>query len=552
MGEADVSAKPRVRVQAGTVAFPAGTIAGARPGASDVARPKAGAGYLRDTRSAILSTRPSYVRDHREEVRRVWQRAAGIAADILQNSGRLRGARDQVIADTVGVELILNPQPDLSGLGYDDQEKAAFVREIKQRWKRWAWNPRECDLRGKFTLPQQIDMALTSDMVFGEVVGRLHYMPRAMRRQYGIRSGTKFCLMQPTTLVQDTSEYERLFQGVVHDMNWRPVAYRFEEKEDFISVKRDYPAFDAAGRQVVVHVFDPIDPTDVRGISRMAPAFRKHLQHETLVDATIQTQILQTIFAAALTSASPSKEAFEAIEALPDTKDGGDLAAEFMDYFAVTLGKARDGEISISGDPRISHLAPGEELKLLSTGTPGPQFLPVDAALSRDMARAIGVSYGGFTMDHTSATYSSVRMDNSTIWPVVIRRRERIAAPTVYPVYESWLDEEIGEGRLPFKGGYAAFAANRDKVCYALFQGPAKPTADDGKSAKASTERLVNGTSTLAAECAELGYDPDEVFEQRKREHDRYVAAGMPSPFVPKNSGKESAAEPPAKEKAAA
>lgn len=533
--------KPRIRVRAGTTPVAAPE------------RPRPIAGYLRDTRSGIISTRPASVRDHRDEVRMVWRRAAGIAADIIQNSGRLKGGCDQVLADTVGVELILNPQPDLAGLGYDEVEKAALVREIKQRFKRYAWNARECDFRGKFTLPQQIDTAIIAHMVFGEAIGVLSYMPRATRRQYGIGTGTKLCLMPPSTLVQDTSEFEGLYQGVIHDANGRPVAYRFEEKRDGFKVKQDYRAVDAGGRQVVVHVFDPVDPTDVRGISRLAPAFRKHLQHEVLVDATIQTQILQTIFAAALTSAVPSKEAFEAINTLQDPSDGDpELAEEFIDYFSGAMKRAQKGQITISGDPRISHLAPGEELKLLSTGTPGPQFLPVSDELSRDMARAIGVSFGGLTMNHQNATYSSVRMENASIWPVVMRRRERIAAPICQAVYENWLDEEIGEGRLAVKGGYAAFAANRDKFCWALWQGPAKPSADDGKSAKASTERLVNGTSTLAAECAELGYDPDEVFEQRAREHQRYLDAGMPSPFVAKNSGGKDAAdaEQPAKEAA--
>ncbi|WP_051370734.1 phage portal protein [Mesorhizobium loti] len=510
------------------------------------------ASYLRDTRSSIISTRPAILRDHRDDVRAVWQRTAGLAADIIQNSGRMRGAADQVVADTVGVELSLNFKPKLDRLGYDAQETVAFVREVKDWWKRLIWNPRECDMRGKFTLPQMVDMALRSDMVFGEAVGVMTFMTRAQRRQYGITTGTKLCMMPAASLVQDSNEFEGMFQGVIHDANGRPVAYRFEEKQDGFKVKRDHRAYDADGRQIVVHVYDPIDPTDVRGISRIAPAIRKHIQHEVLVDATIQTQILQTIVGMALTSAAPSAEAFEAIEALKET-DGG-LRDEFLAYYSGAMERARSGEISISSDPRISHLAPGEKLEFLSIGTPGPQFLPVSAELSRDMARAIGITYGGFTMDHTDATYSSVNMENASIWPTVTRRRERIAAPICQAFFENSLDEAVGEGRIPFKGGYPAFAANREDVCWALWQGPAKPTADDGKCAKAQTERLINGTSTLEAECGALGHDPEEVFESRQYWHKRYVDAGMPSPFVARNAGPQDAAEPdePPKKKAAA
>lgn len=511
----------------------------AAPVGVTTAPPRAKAGYLRDTRSRILTMRGTSLRDHRDDVRVAWRRSAALAMDLIQNSSRLRGAVDQVIADTVGVELVLNPQPDLKGLGYDDAEALALVRTIKQRWKRYAWNPRECDLRAKFTVPQQIDIALRHDMAYGEALGVMSYMKPVERRRYGIVAGTKLCMVNPARLVQDTSEIEGLFQGVIHDPNGRPLAYRIEQKESGICVKRDYRAIDAEGRQLVTHVFDPMDAGDVRGISRLAAAFREHIQHEVLVDTTIQTAILQTVFAAALTSKSPSKEAFEAIEKLADdipAAPGADapasFAAEYRDYFLAQMERAAESEISISGDPQVSHLAPDEKLELLTTQTPGPQFLSTSNELSRGMARAIGITFGGFTMNHENATYSSTRMETASIWPVVTRRRERIAAPIAQALYENWLDEEIGEGRIAVKGGYEAFAANRDQLTWALWQGPAKPTADDLKSAKASSERLYNGTSTLADECAELGRDPEEVFEQRQREHQRYAAAGMASPFA--------------------
>lgn len=517
--------KQRIRVKAGRA--PSLSV-------TDVGRPRPSSHYLRDTRSAIISTRGTSLREHRDEVRMVWRRAAALAADIIQNSGRLRGAVDQILADTVGEELVLTPKPNLSKLGYSETETIAFVQMVKGWWKKRAWNARECDFRGKFIMPQMIDMALRADVVFGEAVGVLDYWSSAQRRRYGLISGTKLLMMSPSSLVQDTNDLEGLYQGVIHDENGRPVAYRFNEKRDGISRKIDYRAYDATGRQVVIHVFDPIEPTDVRGISRLASAFRKHLQHEVLVDATIQTQILQTLMAVALTSPNPSKEAFEAITAIDDDDD---FREDFLDYFRTALDRAADSKVSLSGDPSVSHLAPGEDLKLLSTGVPGPQFLPVSAELSRDMARALGITFGGLTMDNTSATYSSVNMDNASIWPMVTRRRSRVAAPFCQAFYEAGLDEEIGEGRIPFKGGYEAFAANRDDVLWTLWNGPAKPTADDGKSAKAATERLLNGTSTFEAECAERGLDPEEVFESRRHWHKRFVEAGLPSPFVARNSG---------------
>jgi lambda family phage portal protein len=431
------------------------------------ARPVPTASYLRDTPSHVIAARPAVLREHRDEIRMAWHRSAALAMDIIHNSGRLKGAVDQVLADTVGIELSLNPQPDLSGLGYDDKEADELIRLIKRRWKQWAWNPRECDLRGKLTVPQMVDIGLRWNIAFGEVTGVLSYMNRGMRRHYGITTGTKVCMVTPMRLVQDTSEFERLFHGVIHDENGRPLRYRFRQRENGFERNADVAAFDADGRAQVIHLFDPQDAGDVRGISLLAPAFRKHIQHEMLDDATLQTAILQTIFAATLTSAAPSEQAFEGIEALKDmgqTAASTGLLENFLGYYENALERAQKSGIHVSGSPQVSHLAPGEQFELHSAETPGGQYLPFAASLSRDMARAIGITYGGLTMDHTDATYSSVRMENASIWPVVLRRRERIAAPHCQAIYENWLDDEIGEGRLPFKGGYDAYRANRVRV----------------------------------------------------------------------------------------
>jgi lambda family phage portal protein len=490
--------------------------------------------YLRDTRSGVISSRMVSLTESRDDIRVAWQRSAALALDLIKNSGRLRGAADQVIADTVGSGLQMTPTPDFSGFGWSGDQVRDWVRLVRRRWNRYRKDKAEVDFRGKFDLSQQVDVALRWDMSFGEVTGILEYMPRSDRRRYGIETGTKLCLTPPNRLVQDTNEAEGLFQGVYHDENGRPVGYLFEERSAGITVKQIYAARDGDGRDKVLHVFDPMDVTDVRGISVLASAFKKHIQAEMLDDATLQTAILQTVFAATLTSEKPTVEAFEALQILEDNQvaTASAYAGEYIGYLKGSLEAAAESDIRLGGDPMVSHLAPGEQLDLKTAGTPGTQYLPFSNALARDTARAIGISYGALTMDHSNATYSSVRMENSSIWPVVLRRRNRCAVPVERAVYESWLDEEIGEGRIPFPGGYAAFRANRKAIAQASWQGPPKPTADDLKSAKASGEKLANKTSSIEREAAELGVDPDELFEQQLSEHKRFEDAGMASPYA--------------------
>jgi lambda family phage portal protein len=513
---------------------PFGRGAGARAPAPTAA-PRARAQWGRDTPSGILSARRRPLVDNRDDVRRSWDRLASVALDLIQNSGRLKGAADQVCADTIGTGLKLSARPDLAGLGWSEQEIADWVRLVEAEWKRFAENPDECDFRGKFDLHTQADVALRHNMAFGEAIGVVDFFDPATCRSYGIETGTKLLMVSPHRLVRDTDESRGLHSGVFHDVNGRPTAYRFRVRANGIEQTQDRPARDAENRTLVAHVFEPWDGADVRGMSVLASALRTQTMAETLGDATLSTAILQTVLAVTLTSPEPSAEAFDAIERLEDVDK--DLKTEFLGYLGSRLDAAKSGGIALNGDPQVSHLAPGEKMEIHTAETPGSNYLPFSADLRRELARAIGVTYSSLAMDQSDATYSSVRMETASIWPVVLRRRRRIAAPIYQAVYESWLDEKVATGRIPFKGGHRAFAANRARATWAEWHGPAKPTADDQKSARASTERLQAGTSTLEMECAEGGLDYREVIEQRRRELVMVTNAGLPNPFLRTQGG---------------
>lgn len=529
-----IAEKQRVRVKAGSTLAPSPTIAPVRPQPS--------AGYLRDTRSGVISTRSVPLTESRDEIRRSWRRVAAIAQDIVRNSGRLSGALTQIVSDVIGTELQLNPVPDvvtLKKLGYNDAEIRDLVRLIKTEWKYYSWNPRECDLRGKRIIQQQLEIGLRDQVIFGETTGFIDWMPSSMQARYGLKTGTKLCMMPPSFLVQDTLESERMIQGVIHDENWRPVAYRFREEGGLSLRTRDWPAYDRMGNVKAIHVFEPTGARDVRGISPLAAALRKHIQHEMLEDATLQMAVLQTSTAISLTSDAPSQDAFEALAALKESGDAtlaDQLAQQFIGMYAASIQRAQNSDLYFGTDPRISHLAPGEKLNVSGVDIPGPQYDPFEKSLSRDMARALGVTYESLTLDNRGSTYSSSRVGISSIWPVVLRRRERGVAPIADAVYANFLDESVFFGRIPIKGGYQAFAANRDRLLWAQWRGPAKPSADDKKSADASSKRIENYTSSVEIEAAELGHDADELMLRQEAEHKWYIERGMRSPYERPNT----------------
>lgn len=529
--------KPRIRVKApGTkVQVPA------------VKRTRAQ--YLRDNGTGILTMRRAVTRDGADEVRQSAERASALAWSFIRNSGWIAGAVDQIITDTIGDELKLSARPVLAGLGYDDQERRAWISLVETAWQMHVWSPREYSLNGTSTLAEHLDGTLRYYLASGEGLGVIDFMPVRQRRKWNLQTGTKVSLIAPHRLKRETSEYSGLDQGIFLDPDAkRPLSYRMVGRKNGIDYDLDVPAMSGSLTKVI-HVMDRgAEPDSVRGISVLAPILKVAAQFDQLADATLTTALLQTAFAATIRSPEPSEDAFEAIRTLEE--DDPDLAADLMDVWGNRIDALKEKGVSMDEHGRINHLGPGETFEMHTAATPGSQYLPFSQNLQREMARRLGITFESFAMNHSNANYSSVRMAMSSIWPIVTRRRERIAAPFCQAVYEAWLDEQIGSGRIPFKGGYSAFAANRQRICNAEWPGPAQPVADDYKATMAAAKRIELGLSSMEDEAVLLGRDAAatrqkieaEIIDMQNRNipipFGRSVGGGGPLGAAMPNSGK--------------
>lgn len=485
--------------------------------------------YLRDNGTGTLQMRRAVTRDGWVNVREAAEKSSALAWDFIQNSGWIAGAADQIITDTIGDELKLSAKPDLSRLGYDDKERAEFIRIVEAAWARYAWSPQEFDYAGKATLAEQLDGVVRYYLAGGEAFGIINYMPADQRARYGITNGTKVSLVAPHRLKREELEYARLHQGIFHDENKRAIAYRFVGYDQGVDFDVDVPAWAGPLRRVV-HAIDRGDnPDSPRGISVLAPILKVVSQYDQLADATLTTALLQTAFAATIHSPEASTEAFEAIQQLGEEEP--DLADDLFGVWENRLSSLKENGISLSEHGRINHLGPGEEFEMHTASTPGDNYLPFSKNLQREMARRLGITFESLAMDHSNANYSSVRMAMSSIWPIVTRRRERVVAPYCQAVYEAWLDEQIGTGRIPFKGGYRAFAANRERVVNADWPGPAQPTADDYKAVMAAKLRVEMGLSSMDDESALMGRDASATREKIAAEIADMTEKGIPVPF---------------------
>lgn len=477
------------------------------------------ASYMRGERSPFFFGWNPVLRDMREDVRMGYIQAAARAIDGIQNSGWLSGAIDQSIGSMLGTGLRLASKPDHVALGWDKATADQWSRDVERRFEGWCRSPLECDAAGKQTTHQQARSVVLNYYSHGEALALLPMIDRRVSK-----TRTKIKMLPPHKLVQD-SDGERMVQGVIMDGWGLPLAYRMmlrinQSIEEPVVIR----ARDAAGRPQVAHIFDG-QADQVRGITVLAPALKVVRQFDQLSNAKLEQELLHALFAATVHSPAPTDGI---LNALRDDSEQGVAGGSLDSYLGAKVDWYQSTKIDYGNGGKVVHLFPGEDLKFLTANANNEDYEAFAKFLLREIARGLGMTFETLTGDYTGATYSSVRMATSEIWPVILWRRQNIPGRFYQIVFEAWLEEEIDAGRQPFPGGFEAFLMNREAACRADWRGPPKPQADDLKAAKAHETYKRLGVVTDEMICNDLGADVEDVYDQREHEKKMREQRGLP------------------------
>ncbi|MFC5509279.1 phage portal protein [Bosea massiliensis] len=469
------------------------------------------------------------LREQSDDIRAAWQLATSHAIDRIQNSGFISGVVDASVASVVGNGLNLAARPERELLGWSEKKAEEWSTKVETRFKVWSSSARECDAGARMTFAQQQIAAYKSYLYFGEILARL---PMFRRDQHG--GLTKVLLLPPSRLSETaTDAFNRTKHGVRMDQYGAALSYiiRMVDQHGY-AVDREFQARDADGRQGVVHVFDPM-VLGVRGITPLAPVLKVCAQVEQLADATLSATLLQTMFAATIRNNTPGLQAFSGLMTEDEQGQGQDKTMNIDQFVDVRGDWYESAKLNLHQHGRVAHLFPNDELEFHEAKHPSENYDNFAGWLLREIARCAGVTYEEASGDYRGATYSSVRIGTATMWPIVLQRRQNIAGVFCQSIYEAWLGEEIGEGRIEFDNGLDGFLKNKGAACSAWWNGPAAPQADDLKTARADETLLKVGATTLEAVSAKYGRDWRDDMKQRKREKDLALSLGLPDPHKP-------------------
>lgn len=205
------------------------------------------------------------------------------------------------------------------------------------------------------------------------------------------------------------------------------------------------------------------------------------------------------------------------LDDIADYEDSHRIGARIAAQLLGAIKRAPDliGDYDGSQDERewamqqgqiLSDLLPGEDLTWYKPESPNPDATPFIDDQMRRAAAGFGLGYSTFSGKYDKS-FSAARQEQSENWPNIQKLRAQFVSDFVRTVeYEPALDAAILSGavRIPRE-------ADPSTIFSADYRGPARPTIDDEKQAKADQVVLETKTDSRYGRIRERGRDPTQV-----------------------------------------
>jgi lambda family phage portal protein len=327
--------------------------------------------------------------------------------------------------------------------------------------------------------------------------------------------------MLPLTRNEQTAGGNVIRQGIEFDRIGRRVAYHFLRRHPgdvtdpgLIGETVRVPASE------VIHVIDPVDAGQLRGISRFAPGIVKLFLLDQYDDAELDRKKVAAMHALFITTPAPA-EPF-------DTSESDETGERTMDL--------QPGQVVL--------LEPGEEVQTSAPADVGQTYEPFQYRTLLQVSAALGLPYAYVSNDMLKANYS-----NSRLALLKFRRRVEAYQHSVMVwqicrrVWARWMDTAVLAGALDLPG----YERRRRELIACSWLPPKWDWVDPLKDARAEIEQIEAGLKSRTQALAERGYDAEQVDEEiagdRERERRLGLAfGGRSEPVLPADAEEPTAA----------
>jgi len=310
----------------------------------------------------------------------------------------------------------------------------ALKAVIQAAWRRWT---DESDAEGLTDFYGQLRRAAREVFIAGEVF--IRFRPR--RPGDGLSVPLQLQMLPaeqvPMTLTQPAPYGHQIRQGIEFDAVGRRVAYWFWRNHPGDATDR----FGAGGVPVrvpaaeVLHILDPVEAGQVRGLSRLAAAIVKLWLLDLYDDAELDRKKVAALFAGFITRLPGDDNGAE----------GGMLGEGAPDGAGAAVAGLQPGTLQV--------LLPGEDVRFSTPADVGGNYEAFQYRTLLAVCAALGVPYQAVAGDMTKVNYSSSRT-------ALLEFRRRIEAvqhsvlvfQLCRPVWERWLATAVLAGTLDLPG----------------------------------------------------------------------------------------------------
>ncbi|MGI4850413.1 MAG: phage portal protein [Janthinobacterium lividum] len=459
--------------------------------------------------------------------------------DVARNNGLIAGAITTHKDSIVGAQFRLNAKPKwryLSTLDarFTPEWAKTFQQTMEDRFNLLAdSNSNWLDYTRRNTLTSMIRMAVGVFFKTGEICAPVEWIrndpTRPVQTAVHLVSSDRLC--NPNNIM-DTATLRR---GVQFDGNGAPLAYNVLDQDPYAFYSglvgggvgqtwTTVPARKPWGRTQFIHIIEQQDPDQTRGVSDLVTALTQTRMLKNFQRITLQNAVINASIAAVVESELPSDMVKNMIAGgdgmTPDAMQ--QAYGSFLSMMEAYVANAPNIRV---GGAKVAHTFPGTKLNVKTLGTPGGVGTDFEKSFIRHMAAALNLSYEELSRDLSDTNYTSIRAGIAQTSRTMKARKRNVAdrfATEVYAlVYEEWLND--GLGALPPGVDPAIFYQPLAKEALTSCQWIAsgRGQIDEMKETQAAILRIAAGLSTYEIECAQLGYDFRDIFEQAQREQEQ-------------------------------
>jgi lambda family phage portal protein len=260
----------------------------------------------------------------------------------------------------------------------------------------------------------------------------------------------------------------------------------------------------------VIHVFDPVEAGQLRGLTGYAAAIVKLFQMDVYDDSEIERQKQQARYA---TFIETSQE----------------LSMAMMDEGS-PLEPRPDDDPAVWGPGATVHLYPGEQVKFSEPGGAGNGYEPFQFRTLLQICSALGIPYAELSADLSKATYASSRAGLLAYRSEVEAFQHAVLAyQFLRRVWVRWMDAAVLAGAIP---GLSAAEYNAQPALYRAMQAitPRTPWVDPLKDRQAM--KLAVDSQVMAPQDAieAEGLDIETVYRRIAEAAELRKKYGIPDP----------------------